>query len=213
MAHVLRSLVGESSSTTGTGAITLAAALTNHRRFNTICSTGDTVDYRIRHATDGTWETGIGTYSSADTLTRSFPEDGSSGVTTLVTFASGGLEVVMTPRASKLNSLTGIPLVSKSAAYTLVMEDAGGGVLHPAADTTARTMTIPANSSVPYPLFTALTFANENGAGVMTIAITTDTMRLAGAGTTGSRTLAANGIATAVKITSTSWLISGTGLT
>jgi hypothetical protein len=47
----------------------------------------------------------------------------------------------------------------------------------------------------------------------MTIAITTDTMRLAGAGTTGSRTLAANGIATCLKLTATEWIISGTGLT
>ena len=71
----------------------------------------------------------------------------------------------------------------------------------------------PANSSVAYPIGTALTFVNQASAGVMTIAITTDTMRLAGAGTTGSRTLAANGIATAIKVTSTEWLISGTGLT
>ena len=74
-------------------------------------------------------------------------------------------------------------------------------------------MTIPANSSVAYPIGTALTFVNQNAAGVMTIAITTDTLRLAGAGTTGSRTLAANGIATALKLTSTEWIISGTGLT
>jgi hypothetical protein len=36
---------------------------------------------------------------------------------------------------------------------------------------------------------------------------------LAGAGTTGSRTLAANGIATAMKVTTTEWIINGTGLT
>jgi hypothetical protein len=47
----------------------------------------------------------------------------------------------------------------------------------------------------------------------VTIAITTDTMTLMGAGTTGSRTLAENGIATALKITATTWVISGTGLT
>jgi hypothetical protein len=46
-----------------------------------------------------------------------------------------------------------------------------------------------------------------------TIAITTDTMRLAGPGTTGSRTLAAHGIATAVKVAATEWYISGNGLT
>jgi hypothetical protein len=38
-------------------------------------------------------------------------------------------------------------------------------------------------------------------------------MRLAGAGTTGSRTLAANGVATAIKLTATEWIISGVGLT
>jgi len=106
-----------------------------------------------------------------------------------------------------------IPQNSQSAAYTLVATDSGKHVLHPSADTTARTFTIPANSSVPYAIGTAITFINQNGAGVVTIAITTDTMRLAGAGTTGSRTLAANGIATCIKVTSTEWIISGTGLT
>jgi hypothetical protein len=78
---------------------------------------------------------------------------------------------------------------------------------------TAGTFTIPANGSIAYPIGTALTFVNGNGAGALTIAITTDTMRLAGAGTTGSRTLAANGVATAVKLTETEWIISGSGLT
>ena len=107
-----------------------------------------------------------------------------------------------------------IPQNIQSAAYTCVLADAGKHILHPAADTTARTYTIPSNASVPYPIGTALTFVNQNGTGgIVTIAITTDTMRLAGAGTTGSRTLARNGIATALKITATEWIISGTGLT
>lgn len=103
---------------------------------------------------------------------------------------------------------------SQSAAYAPVLTDADSvALLHPASDTTARTWTIPANSSVAYPVGSVLTFINQNAAGTLTISITTDTMRLAGAGTTGSRTLAANGIATAIKITSTEWIISGTGLT
>jgi hypothetical protein len=106
-----------------------------------------------------------------------------------------------------------IPQNSQSTAYTLVATDAGKHILHPSADTTARTFTIPANSSVSFAVGTAITFINQNGAGTVTIAITTDTMRLAGTGTTGSRTLAANGIATAIKLTSTEWIISGTGLT
>lgn len=106
-----------------------------------------------------------------------------------------------------------LPQVSKSADYTFVIADRGKHFLHPSADTTARTWTIPANASVAYDIGTAITFVNQNGAGVITIAITSDTMRLAGAGTTGSRSLAANGVATALKITSTEWIISGTGLT
>lgn len=102
---------------------------------------------------------------------------------------------------------------SRSAAYTLALTDSGKHIFHPSADTTARIWTIPANSSVAFPIGTAVTFVNQNDAGVITIAITTDTMRLAGAGTTGSRTLAANGVATAIKVTSTEWIISGTGLT
>jgi len=102
---------------------------------------------------------------------------------------------------------------SQSTAYTTVLSDAQKHILHPSADTTARTFTIDSNANVAYPIGTAITFVNQASAGVLTIAITSDTMRLAGAGSTGSRTLAANGIATALKITSTEWIINGTGLT
>ena len=77
--------------------------------------------------------------------------------------------------------------------------------------TTAGTYTIPANGSVAFPIGTVLTFVNATTS--CTIPITTDTMTLAGTTTTGTRTLAANGIATALKIGTTSWLINGTGLT
>lgn len=107
----------------------------------------------------------------------------------------------------------GILQNSQSTAYTLVLTDAWKHILHPSADTTARTWTIPANSSVAFPVGTAVTFVNQNWAWTLTIAITTDTMRLAWAGTTGSRTLTANGIATALKINTTEWIISWPNLT
>jgi len=105
-----------------------------------------------------------------------------------------------------------IPINSKSAAYTLVLEDSGKVILHPSTDATARIFTIPANASVAYPLGTALTFINMT-TQVVTIAITTDTMYLSSAGTTGSRSLALYGSATAIKMTNNTWLISGSGLT
>jgi hypothetical protein len=65
---------------------------------------------------------------------------------------------------------------------------------------------------VAFEIGTAITFVNL-AADSVAIAITSDTMYLAGTGTTGSRTLAQYGVATAVKIGSTEWIISGTGLT
>jgi hypothetical protein len=107
--------------------------------------------------------------------------------------------------------LRGIPQNSKSAAYTTVMADAGKHIFHPAADTNARTFTIDSNANVAYEVGTAITFINET-ANIVTIAITSDTLTLAGTTSTGSRSLAQNGVATAIKITSTKWIISGTGL-
>lgn len=105
-----------------------------------------------------------------------------------------------------------IPQNTKSTNYTAILSDSGKQIFHPAADTTARTFTIPANDTVSYPIGTALTFINQYGAGVVTIAITTDILRMAGSSSVGNKTLSANGIATAIKVTATEWLISGTGL-
>lgn len=99
----------------------------------------------------------------------------------------------------------------QSADYTTLLTDSGKQIFHPAADTNNRTWTIDSNVNVPCTIGTAITFIND--INTITIAITADTLTLAGSGTTGSRTLAANGIATAVKKTATSWIISGIGLT
>jgi hypothetical protein len=104
-----------------------------------------------------------------------------------------------------------VPQVSKSEDYTLVITDAGKQIFHPSSDDNARTFTIPANSSVAFPVGTAITFINR--INTLTIAITTDTLTLANTTDTGSMELAVNGIATAIKIDSTNWLISGVGVT
>jgi hypothetical protein len=102
----------------------------------------------------------------------------------------------------------GMPQQSKSSAYTTVIGDAGKHIYV----TATATITIDSNANVAYPIGTAIAFIAAAGATV-TIAITSDTMYLGGTGTTGSRTLAAYGMATAVKVASTSWFINGTGLT
>ena len=138
---------------------------------------------------------------------------GATATQTLTNKTISGADNTLTVDGTVPVGFRTIPQNSRSAAYTLALTDSGKHIFHPSADTTARTFTIPANSSVAFPIGTAITFINQNGAGVVTIAITTDTMRLSPAGTTGSRTLAANGSATAIKVTATEWLISGSGLT
>ena len=139
----------------------------------------------------------------------------SSGVTlvtpTLGTPVSGTLSNCTVDGTNAVGYLT-LPQNSQSAAYTLVLADSGKTIYHPTTDANARTFTIPANSSVAFPIGTAVSFINMTSQ-VVSIAITTDTMYLSSAGTTGTRSLAQYGSATAVKMTATTWLISGSGLT
>jgi len=162
--------------------------------------------------------------TGASTLTGVLKGNGTSAFTA----ATAGTDYVApsgalgTPSSGTLSSCTvdgtdavgfrNVQVNSQSAAYTLVLADSGKVILHPAGDANARTFTIPANSSVAYAVGTAITFINMTSQ-VVTIAITTDTMYLSAAGTTGSRSLAQYGSATAIKITSTNWVISGSGLT
>jgi hypothetical protein len=118
-----------------------------------------------------------------------------------------GTPTVATPVSSA--GYLGMPQISTATSYTLTAADVGK---HVYTTVTGQTITIPANASVALPIGTTYTFINPASVST-TIAITTDTMYLAGTGTTGSRTLAAFGMATAVKVTSTTWVISGNGLT
>ena len=111
--------------------------------------------------------------------------------------------------ASSLGYL-GIPQSGTATTATLAIGDAGK---HIYVTTAGQTITIPANASVAYPIGTTIGFIAGPSATTVTIAITSDTMYLGGTGTTGSRTLAAHGMATAVKVAATTWYISGNGLT
>lgn len=104
----------------------------------------------------------------------------------------------------------GIPQILRNIDYTLLLVDANYHLYHTSA--TPHIFTIPAHASVAFPLGTCIHFINGNGAGDLTIAITSDTLRLAGGVATGSRVIAANGMATAIKVASTLWYINGTGV-
>jgi hypothetical protein len=101
----------------------------------------------------------------------------------------------------------GLPQNSQTGAYTLALSDQGKMI-----NTTTGGVVIPANGSVAFPIGAAISIFNNSGSN-QTISITTDTLRLAGTATTGSRTLAQYGLATCVKVAATTWAISGAGVT
>jgi hypothetical protein len=103
-----------------------------------------------------------------------------------------------------------MPQNSTATSYTLVAGDQGKHVYVTA---TGQTVTVPANTSTSFPIGTTIAIIAGPSATTSTIAITSDTMYLGGTGSTGTRTLAAYGMATLVKVAATTWFISGTGLT
>ena len=100
----------------------------------------------------------------------------------------------------------GLPQNAQTGAYTLALSDAGKQV----ANTTGGWV-IPANASVAFPIGTAVALFNDSGSS-QTVSITSDTLRQAGTANTGTRTVAQYGLATCTKVASTTWVISGAGL-
>ena len=99
MAHVNFDRVKETSTTTGTGSLTLAGAVDGaHRTFASVCSTSDTFFYCIEDLVNGAWETGLGTYSGTNTLARTSVK-ASSNAGSAVNLGAGTKFVFMTPIA------------------------------------------------------------------------------------------------------------------
>jgi hypothetical protein len=162
----------------------------------------------------------LGTPSSAN-LAAAVTDETGTGALVFANTPTLESPVLGTPTSGQLSACTvdgtdavgfrNTPVNSQDEAYETVLADSGKTILHPVADDNARTFTIPANSSVAYPVGTVISFVNLQN--TVTIAITTDTMYLANDGDTGDRTLAEYGMASAMKVASTTWIISGNGLT
>lgn len=130
-------------------------------------------------------------------------------VSNSITIAGTDSTTMTFPPASASVGYINVPQNSQTTNYTTVLADSGKHILM---NGTSITLTIDSNANVPYAVGTVISIVNTNSTS-LTIAITTDTLTLANSTTTGSRTLARNGVATAIKTTSTSWIIAGAGLT
>ena len=101
MALVVADRVKETTTTTGTGAISLGGAQANFATFSSALSDGDTTYYAIVDNDNVAYEVGLGTYtSSGNTLTRTTVLD-SSNSGSAVSFGAGQKDVFVTYPADK----------------------------------------------------------------------------------------------------------------
>jgi hypothetical protein len=95
MALVLADRVRETSTTTGTGTITLAGAVYGYQSFAAI-GNGNATYYTIYDQTSGAWEVGIGTYTASGTTLSRTTVLSSSNSGSLVPFGVGTKDVFVT---------------------------------------------------------------------------------------------------------------------
>jgi hypothetical protein len=185
----------------------VATSIQITRNTTTITETelnGTVLDFNGRVDADGDIHDINGTTSVTLTGTA-------NAVIALTTSGISATGALTTPNTSASElGYKGTPQNGQDGNYTLVLADAGK-VIYKNAGGAGETITIPANASVAFPVGTIIRIIN-NGGGTLSIAITTDTLTLAGTSTTGTRTLADNSIAVIEKVTTTEWFISGVGL-
>jgi hypothetical protein len=126
MALILKDRVKETSSSSGTGSITLGGAFPGYQTFNAAIANGSTVYYTIHNLTagdDDEWEVGLGTFTSPATLARTTVLSSSnSGSAVNFTAGASGLEVFITQPAEEavyLNNATGLVEIGGNGTNTV----------------------------------------------------------------------------------------------
>jgi hypothetical protein len=115
MALVIADRVRETTNSTGTGTITLAGPYSGFQAFS-VLGTGNTTYYAIVDPTTGSWEVGIGTYTSAgNTLSRDTVLS-SSNAGALVPFAAGLKDAICTQPSERNVYVVGSNVVAENSA-------------------------------------------------------------------------------------------------
>ena len=102
MALTIADRVRETTTTTGTGTITLGGAVGNFETFTSNLSDGDTTYYAIVDANNSDFEVGLGTFASSGTTLARTTVIASSNSNSAVNLSSGSKDVFITLPASKM---------------------------------------------------------------------------------------------------------------
>ncbi len=198
------------TATTGTNTTQVATtAFVQQTAFNNTLpsQTGNAGKYVTTDGTNASWET-------ITIPAQVYPSAGvaiSTGSAWAASVAPGTSGNVLTSNGTSWtstalpSSAVNYPQNSQSADYTLVLGDAGKQIFHPASDTTVRTYTIPANSSVAFPIGAVVLFTVENFGTAVNVAINSDTL-VNGDGILGTQVVPPNNTLVCIKVTATKWM-------
>ena len=125
MPLVLADRVKETTTTTGTGTVTLLGAVTGYQSFSAI-GNANTTYYCIAGQTTSEWEVGIGTYTSAGTTLSRDTVLASSNAGALVTFSAGTKDVFVTYPAGRSVYASGTTLVATNSSILPVSSGGSG---------------------------------------------------------------------------------------
>lgn len=162
MAHISEDRVLETSTTTGTGAFTLAGAVTGYRTFASQMATSDTCNYAIwavdvNGTPTGEWEGGVGTYSGVNTLTRTTVLE-SSNAGSAVTFSAGTKYVAITLLAAKTGQFDNVGAMLIPVASAEPPTPASGNYLYTRTIADQTVMKYKRPSGVDSPIQDAIAF-------------------------------------------------------
>jgi hypothetical protein len=138
MALVLKDRVKETSTTAGTGTITLDGAVTGFQAFSAV-GDGNTTYYAIVDNATGAWEVGVGTYTASGTTLSRTTVLSSSNAGSLVSFTSNPKDVFVTYPSEKS--------VYEDTANVVVQTSYGAITATSAALTTGTVSTTPASNT------------------------------------------------------------------
>jgi hypothetical protein len=130
---------------------------------------------------------------------------GSTAVASATSTGGVLLADVTTPADAMAAGFRGSPIVAADGATTIAASHMGKSLYHTSGAT--PTVTIDSNANLALPVGFVFAIDVENGAGTLTLAITTDTLRWGSS--TGSRTVPADSGLAVKKVASTTWRVIG----